>query len=654
MRKLSTLFYSLNMALFLIGIHLWLAYSIMRIVILYSIFNIILFSMTGNDDKYDTSTRRVVPARLFQFLAAVLVILLAWTTVGFYLSLYARPSFFVAVLGITIVFFMVVLLVSCGQSPSTESFALLAAIFIVLIAGFGIYLAQPNLTNSPYSSNDAYREYANAVRILSLSRVDPGTMIGTPYYRAFPVEALEIASMSLLAGLPANISHLILATVADGLAVTSLFLLSKRVAGNYARSCSCLLLLPVLLIFLQPMLMDPVMLVQPIRMSIPIVTLIVYLTYKQAFSLRPTGSFFVMLILLFMIIVPLHAAAAAFAILIIGMLAFTAGSGRARESLSLVGLLGLVFSFLYFFYTTTSSYTSVFTLITNMWKMLSDILRLGTALVPKLASKQLGPQQQALMSETDSFLLSTSWAFIISVFTIFVVKILKARSNVVKGVRQRSFYIMLGLLLFIGFTMGLPGYTWEVDTRYLTFPLTPAAVIAATMVIVWALRDMTARRKLLLIGLLSLCILSMLTSPAYRESSPSYIRTTPIESERVTVTFVVIHFDRYSDITQIVTDWPYNSEVEGVLESRYVGIEDTVLIPTLVYDWIPNCHSGHSDSPRGTEMLYRRYFAESVIMQNAQPYSHTVGPLTNDSAWSHFNRIYDDYSVSLHIGRLTC
>jgi hypothetical protein len=644
----ASLFYSMNAALFLIGIHLWLTYSILRIVILYLIFNIILFALTYNDDKFDVPTRRVMPAQVFQFFAVVLVVLLAWVTVGTYQSLYARPLFLVAVMAITIVFFMAVLLVSCGQSPFTESFALLVAIFIVLLAGFGIFLAQPNLTNSPYPTVDAYRDYTNAIRILSLSRVDPESMILTPYFRSFPVVPLEIASMSLLTGLPVIFSHLILATVADGLAVTSLFLLSKRVAGNYARSCSCLLLLPVLLVFLQPLPMDPSELVEPLRMSIPLVTLILYTAYTRVVSSHvPSGSAFVVLILLFMVVVPMHFATATIAILILGMMAFVAGPGRARTSLSQLGLLGLIFSLLYTFYSAIVPFPSMFQAILSIQNMLHDSLTRGTALIPQLASSTL-PSGSSL-SETDSFLLSASRAFMVSVFTIFVVKILKARRKVVADVRQRSFYIMLGVLLFIGFSVGLQASLWRIDTRYFVIPLTPAAVIAATMVIVWALRDMATRRKLLLVGLLSLCILSMVTSHTYLETSPAYVRLMPIESEAVTATFVAVHFDvRASDTNQIVTDWPYYNQVQAMLDARYIGIEHTVFIPSLMFEPISYCDFS---IPRGTEMLSRRYFAGNVRLQAIAPY---VGPLTNNSTWSHFNRIYDDYSVSVYIGRLSC
>jgi hypothetical protein len=235
----------------------------------------------------------------------------------------------------------------------------------------------------------------------------------------------------------------------------------------------------------------------------------------------------------------------------------------------------------------------------------------------------------------------------LSVFTIFLVKILRARSEVVGEVRQRWFYIMLGLLLIVGFGVGLEGGLWGIDTRYFIFPLTPAAVIAATMVIVWVLRDFSARRKLLLVGLMSLCVFSMVTSPAYLESNHAYTRMIPIESEAVTVTFVTRHFNIHAgDITQVVSDWPFYNEVEGVLYSRYIGIEDTVWIPSLMFEPIRYCYFS---SPVGTETLYRRYFAGNVFLKSEVPHG---GPMTNNSTWNDFNRIYDDYSVSVYIGRL--
>jgi len=633
------IFYAMNIVLLLVGFDLWLTYSTMRVLILYAIFNIILFRASTGGRRYDGPPRRTVSAKVSQLLTMVLVLLLTGTIAGTYQSLHARSSYLVAVMGVTIVLFVVVLLISCGQPAFKESYALLAAISIVLVAGFGSYLAQPNLTNSPpYTSVDAYRDYTNAIRILSLARVDPDMMILAQYYRAFPVVPLEIANITSVAGLPVNISLLLLAVIADGLAVTSLFLLSKRVAGNLARSCSGLLLLPVMLVFLQPLLMDPIWLVEPIRMSIPIVTMILYLAYTRVFGSAPTRSVSIVLILLIMMVVPLHAASAAFVILFLGIMIFAVGSGRpARASLAMLGVLAMMFFFLYVLFSAGGSYVSVLEAGRAVWSMIEDNLRLRTGFIydAYLARSQLG--------ETGSFLLSTVPALLLSIFTTFVLKLVKSGRSVVADARQRSFDVMLGILLIVGFGVGLLSPLWKVDTRYFTFPLTPAAVVAVTMVIVWVLGDMSPRRKFLVVGLLSLCVLSMVTSPSYLESNPAYTRMMPIESERVAAMFVSTTFNTASGVAQVVTDWPFYPEVQALLYSRNIGIENKVDVPNLMFYPMAQCQE--------TMILSRRYFLESGYLQTISPH---VKSLSDNSTWSNFNRIYDDYSVSIYIGKLSC
>jgi hypothetical protein len=635
------IFYSLNILLLVVALYVWHTYSILRVVILYSIFNMILFRLSAVYKKNNDSGRSILSADIFRLLAMLLVVLLAGTAVGSYESLYARPWFVTATTGLTIMLFVVIVLVSSGERVFKESFALLAAISIVVLSAFGIYLAQPNLTNSPaYATVDAYRDYANAVRISSSSRMDPDIMVLTPYYRAFPVVPLIISNASLVAAVPLSISHLILGTIADAVAVASLFALSKRIAGNHGRDFSCLLFLPVLLVYLQPMMMDPAMLLMPLRMSVPIVSMILYLAYPLVLGSRPTRSVAVALMLLVMIVVPLHMASTVLVILFLGMMTI-AGSRRARTSLAVIEMLAITLLFLYVFFSAGGPYDSVLQMSRAILMMINDMLGIGATFPAEIASRLYVSRS---ISETSSFLQSIVPALLLSIFTTFVAKLAKERRKVLAEANQRSLYIMLGVLLLIAFGMSQLSPLWKVDARYFTYPLTPVAVMTAAMVILWVVGDRSARRRLLVAGLLSLCVASMLIHPSYLESNPSYLRLMPIESERDAAMFVSTEFDAQTgDVTQIVSDWPYYPEVQGLLYSSHIGIEDKVYFPALMFNVMAPCQE--------TMILSRRYYIENENLQLLTPY---VQSLADNRTWSHFNRIYDVYSVSIHVGRLSC
>jgi hypothetical protein len=400
------------------------------------------------------------------------------------------------------------------------------------------------------------------------------------------------------------------------------------------------LFLPVLLVFLQPALMNPAVLVLPLRMSIPIVTMIVYLAYTRLLGSAPNRSVSVALILLIMIVVPLHAASAMFVMLLIAMM-IIAGRRRARTSLLRLEILAITIFFLYLLFSAGGPYISFFDIAQEVSSLIKESFGLGARFAPELASRVLA---NSSLSETDSFLLSTVPALMLSIFTIFVVKLARKRRNTMAGVTQRSFHIMLGIMLIFAFGMGLLGPFWKIDTRYFTFPLTPVAVMAAAMVILWMLGDLSLRRRILVGGLLSLCVLSTLTSPYYLESNPAYTRMMPIESEGNAAMFVSTHFDaQASSVTQVVSDWPYYPELEAVLYSSHIGLEDKVNVPNLMYDPMGTCQE--------TMMLSRRLFMESSYLQTISPH---VKSLSDNSTWLHFNKVYDAYSVSIYFGRLSC
>lgn len=634
--RVALVFYSFNLVLFMAGIDLWLTQSIGRVVILYSIFSTILFRASADFETYDNAPRRVASSKVLRLLAVVLVVLIAASIVGTYQSLYARPAYLMAALGVTIVLFVIVVLASCGQSAFQESFALFAAISIILLVTFGGYLAQPNLTISPpYSGVDAYRDYANAVRILSLSRFDPAMMILERYFRAFPVVPLMIVNISLVSGLPINISHLLLATSAEALTVTSLFLLSKRITRNHARVYSYLPFLPVLLVYLQPTLALPASVVVPLAMSVPIVTLVLYFVYTRVLGVvAPSRSATLTLVLLIMITVPLHATATIAVILFLIIVAFS-GPRRHRGSLLVLVILATSFFFLYLFSIEGGPIVSVLQTGQLAWNIIGESMRPG--FLPGLAP-------YASSSEIDVFLQTTVPALLLSVFTTFIVK-LALRGRKVVADAQRSFYIILGVLAVVGFGVTEVTGAWnQFDPRYLIVPLTPVAVMATAMVILWTLGDLSPRRRILVVGLMSLCVLSLLTSPVYLESNPAYTRLMPIESERSAAMFVSTTFDaRASDVTQIVTDWPYYNEVRGLLYSSHIGIEGKVSVANLMFTPMMTCQE--------TLILSRRYFMQSRYLQTVSPY---VKPLSDNSTWSHFNKVFDDYSVSIYVGSLSC
>jgi hypothetical protein len=318
-----------------------------------------------------------------------------------------------------------------------------------------------------------------------------------------------------------------------------------------------------------------------------------------------------------------------------------AGSRRTGTPLAIFAMLAIAFFLLYVFISAGGPYVSLFQASQVALAMISEIFGRSATMASEIASRLYVSRS---ISEMSSFLQSIVPALLLSVFTTWVAKLVKDGRKVVAAANQRSLYIMLGVLLVIGFGVSQVGPLWKLDARYFTFPLTPVAVIAATMMFLWVLGDMGARRRLLVAGLLSLCVVSMLTSPSYLESNPSYIRLMPIESERDAAMFVLTKFDAQTgDITQVVSDWPYYNEVEGLLYSSHIGIEDKVYIPSLMFNAMAPCEE--------TMILSRRYFIENENLQLLTPYAKS---LADESTWSHFNRVYDVYSVSIYVGRLSC
>jgi len=640
--KFLTAYYIANIFLLVMGIYLWITVSGYRLIILYSLFNIVLLRVTrpvGKAPKYLTSTAY---SGMFRWVSLLLAILFALLMVAVHQSLYTRPSFVVPLTAFGLTLFIVLVLAPGSDTGnrtffSKESFFLLAIILAILFVEFSIYLAQTDLTGPVYGCVDAYRDYVNAERIFKLARVEPKTLVLERYYKMFPVLPLEIVTIGLMSNLPLNVVHLIVAMIWESTTALSLIMLSKLILRKRFRPTWFLSLLIVLL---QPLLVDPAFLLIPIRVSILVLTLVFYLVYTRriAHSLRLSGvrAHSIAIVLLTFIVVPLHPASAIFLIAVLAIMALhSEGQEKYRFPFLRLATLFSVYFLVYALFSAETPFLSILGAAREIYAVLKELFALGPSVVSEMSARAIGG---LVSDEMNSFLQAVAPALVLSMFTVFLVGSRRTGSDVKD---ELPFHRLFGLLLMAGYGSGLVLSIWGIDLRYFVFPLVPLALIATTMVLSQLLQGATSMGKLVAFGLLALYSVSIVVSPSFlHESNPAYSRLVPTGSEGVAASFVSTSYD--TSVPQIVADFPFYAHVRGLLWSQHIDLEErTVRIPILIYEPM--------NTSERSLILIRKYFFENTYLRGVTP---NVVPLLDVGKFGKINRICDVGSTQVFLGRL--
>jgi len=527
-------------------------------------------------------------------------------------------------------------------------FLMLMLSLVIVYMYFSAYLVQPDLMHGPaYAPVDAYRDYANALRIETLSGIDPNKMILETYYRAFPVVPVEIALMALITGLPSNIAHLIIGMAFLLLALSSMILISRFIFGERSLGAkfSAATFLPPLLILLQPIALDPTLVggLTPLSFgAVSFLSLILYLLLKNVTNdTGQTGSLFVSMLLVMLVLVPLHLSAAVMAILLfcaVGLFLW-----REKSVVRSLGIISFVSIALYIgFY--SGDLGSLFGNLNLEFLALTRIVNAGTSVISQLGASST----KVTEDEVNKILGSVPEAFVLAIASVMIVRVRQFASRQVETGsfsrrRLRSFALFCGVVFVFGFAgsfvanVGFGGLV----VRYIVVALTPLLLLVTSVTMALILKNANLARRLLLLGLLGFYIVSVTTSPAFLpESSSISMRLIPTQSERASASFFAAKFEPDNTrLTLIIADFPFILHVQGVLLSEhfyenYVQFENPQLPITQT-------------SP-GTNTIF---FSRNYFIQNSyifKTFSLNAAILANTTKWNGFNKIFDDSSTSIY------
>lgn len=661
--QLSSCLLIVNAVLFIVGLYFWIVHSTYRIMILYAAFSTLLLCLTGSVKEGISPNRRIGLLSPF-WLGSTFVVLSALLMLGTVQSLYSQPPYAPAVLAVVIVVFAVILLTNTSSSSKFQQpYALLAMFtFIVLYTYFSLYIVQPNLMSGPaYANVDAYRDYVNAVKVIRSSGFTSVNLIEEQYYFGLPVVPVQIAIVSLLTGLPVYDAHLALLVVFEVLNASCSVLFIWAIVGKHAR-LSGVMLLPALIVLLQPYLFDPFRSSTPLGLTIPLLSMVLYL------SIRSTGrdpgrvkSSYIAILLLILLIVPMHAAAI---IVLLVILAIVALFNRGQASTSIItglSIVGLVLFMLYLTSQTGGAGQSVLRSASLFYYSIQGMFRAGPSFLSEVGATGIGAEGK--WDELSSFLGSVPSAFILATISVVIVRLIeRPKDSMNSGVEghgqmrpirdQWGLCLCLALLSGIGYASsylvhyggvsGL-GTSGAVDIRYLLYPFTPLALFTSALAFIRIMRNMNTAKRLLLLGLLAVYAVSVVTSPVFlNASSPLTGRLIPIQSERSAASFLSTHFASVRK-TQIVADWPFSLHVQGVLYSTHSDLPNTqVYLPNLIFG---QNMSSISQQVR-TIVLIRQYFLQNAWLKSQSPYAI---PLMDSQKWAPYDKIFDDSSTSIYL-----
>jgi len=658
--RLSATFNIANIVMLLLGFYYWIAHSSYRIIILYCVFNLVLFWITSSR-RGKTLSSGINFGSVPAWLGISAVLLSGFLMLATSESLYKRPvEASVAIVAILVAF--TVILLAETKDKTARFFqrppVLLAMFaFLLLYAMFSVYLVQPNLMDGPaYAGVDPYRDYANAERILRLSRIVPEAMVSERYYRAFPVVPVQIAITSLVTGLPCNIAHIVLAVASTLLGVGCSVLLAWLIITRRRHTRIVVAtMLPVSIVLLQPVLIDVQGSLTPLRLSVPLLLLVLYLGLSAANRdpkyLRPCYASIVPIIA---VMVSMHAASSIMlVILFLAMAVFSVRVHFTRSFALSVAVLATVILGLYLTSLAGAPVTTLLGHLRLIYLSIKEITQTGPNFLNELGARGRGSIR---VDEANSFLMSVPSAFVLAIASVMIVRSAEHKNRGAEPANRsgetlsawRSLYLFYGLLFAVGLAVSyvLKAFGFG-DPRYMVLPLTPLALIVTAQVVKLTLRNMSTAKGILLLGMLTLYAVSVGTSPVFlQETSPYGARLTPTQSERAAASFLSakLQVDNTGAI-QVYTDWPYIAHVHGVLNSdHFYG--SNVNVPVLFYEPMVTGHR--------TIMLSREYFMESTFLRQLGPQlGHSYDqPLTDPEKWRAFNRIFDDSSTSIYYGTL--
>jgi hypothetical protein len=573
-------------------------------------------------------------------------------------SLYARPPETSAVVAAILMLLIVASMSDKVTFVRRPVFLLIILAFVVLYISYSVYLVQPDLMHSvAYATGDAYRDYANAMRIMNLSHFEPEEMILEPYYSTFPVVPVEIVTVALVTGLSVNSAHLILGALFGLLGVSCAVLLSWVIMSR-RRDAQLLpaALLPALVVLVNPQLFDPSTIdLTPLGFAVILLLLAMYLAFRSLNSdPRWRISAYVSILLIALVMIPMHPAAIGMMMILFSALAFSRKSRSRFGGLVVVSIVLLVLYFISYTGSSIGLFSDVFRYLNSEYLAIMKVQQPGASvLLPKGEG-----------DEVSSFLGSVPQAFFLAVASIMILRLAEDRNNTRRRIATPSveatsicedlgsFCLFCGLLFIVAFGGAylLTALGSGVLGRYFGSPLTPIMLLATTVILVLKVKNINTARRLLLLGLLAFYVISVTTSPVFlMESSPEGARMIPIQSESAAASFLSDKFEinQTGSPTQIVSDFPFILDVEGVFLSQHY-YEERVFFPDLIHQPMVTGAGGHR-----TFILVRQYFIRSQILESLSHGPYEI-PLTDSQEWVSppINRVFDDSSTCIYSGTL--
>jgi hypothetical protein len=637
----SSLFYALNICGFAYGVYLVLAHSVYRILVVYCLFNVILFWVTGKSTVGGYEFWFRTPRNLNRIMAGlaisvmVLPPILAFSSYG---RLYARSSFLppviAAILALLVILALANVYSNCNSFFTSPSFILPILVSITLFVNFSIYLVQPKFFSTPlYGAVDAYRDYVDAARIVRLSSFRPQDMVLQQYYTAFPVVPILCSFITVVGGLSIQVAPIIIAVTFEILAVVVAWLLSTAVARKFAPSLAdCVGALSVIFVWLQPYFMEPGVFMTPIRFSIPLVTLVMYLIYQIVIGFRRLErSVLVSILILAIAIIPMHPTTALF------LVTLSLASSLVTRTLRSLGISVAVTAFVYLNWYLVTAGGLAFTSLLVFMKASLELMMHMTSFPMYISAAEIP------LSEPMQWMENLPMALVLSLCTICVAKAWRLVRDERRGLS--SLHFVCGLVALVGLSAGYLSnslnFLGRLDMRYLAWPMTGLVLIACALVVGYTMRNAASKiRVLILIGITLVYVTSIAYSPnLLYEINPARARLISTESESAAASFVA-NILPAAGRAQVVSDWPFYNYILGLMLSNRVGIEHNVTIVNSLFDFPSNGLE--------TVVVLRQYYLQNFYLRALSPQVRVL----NDVTWNspNYDRIFDSSTACAYLG----
>jgi hypothetical protein len=236
------------------------------------------------------------------------------------------------------------------------------------------------------------------------------------------------------------------------------------------------------------------------------------------------------------------------------------------------------------------------------------------------------------------FLQVLPTALLLSMLTVFVIKLLQPPRTIYKHYGSMVFACGLISLLAIGTGTAfvfLP-LGQHLDIRYFELPVTPFVLTAVVIVMSLLSKTANPHKKAILMLVIILFAISTASSPVFLgESDPRSARLIPTESERLAADFATTALT--GNNTQVVTDWPFYEYVDAIMILRCSQSACHPHVTDIMYSAMG--HYGLHNV-----ILLRQYFLHNAYLENASPYVKVLG---DPKRWLSYDRVYDSSSVAV-------